>query len=76
MEPWSFAVTLYSAVSELTQEEEALFTPVAFILVAVATVGITCFAFRFFPVGLLRTGFITLVFEPGGRRWSFFHELC
>lgn len=45
------------------QEEEALFTPVTFILVTAATVGITHFAFKFFPVGLLRTGFITVVFE-------------
>lgn len=45
------------------QEEEALFTPVTLILVTVATVGITRLAFKFFPVGLLRTGFITVVFE-------------
>lgn len=44
-----------------TQEKEALFTPVALMLVTVATVGITRFTFKFFTVGLLRTGFITVV---------------
>lgn len=46
-----------------TQEKEALFTPVTLILVTVATVSIACFAFQFFSVGLLRTGFITMVFK-------------
>lgn len=45
------------------QEEEPLFTPVTLILVAAAAVGFTRFASRRFPVGFLRTGFITVVFE-------------
>lgn len=46
-----------------TQEKEALFTPVTLIVVTVATVRIACFAFQFFIVGLLRTGFITMVLK-------------
>lgn len=45
------------------QEKEALLTPVALILVTVATVGIARFAFKFFSVGLLRAEFITAVFK-------------
>lgn len=45
------------------QEKEALFTPVALTLVTVATVGLTCFAFGFFSVGLLRTGLVAVLFK-------------
>lgn len=55
---------MFDATGRLTQEEEALFTPVTLILVTVVTVGIACFAFKFFSVGLHRTDFITVVFKP------------
>lgn len=47
-----------------TKEKEALFTPVTLVLVAVSTVGTTCFAFKFFTVGLLWAGVVTMVFKP------------
>lgn len=46
-----------------TPEEEALFTPVTPILVTDVTVGSARFAFRFFSVGLLRAGFVAVMFK-------------
>lgn len=48
----------------LTQEKEALFTPVALTLVTVAAVGLTRFAFGSLSVGLLRTGLVAVLFKP------------
>lgn len=67
MELWSPVFTLFHALFRLTQEKEALLTPVALILVTVAAVDIARFAFKFFSVGLLRTEFITAVFKPRGK---------
>lgn len=55
------------AMSRLTREEETLFTPVTLVPVTAATVGVACFAFKFFTVGLLRTDFITVLFKPRGE---------
>lgn len=63
---WRLVSSLCCVVLRLTQEKEALFTPVALMLVTTATVGFTRFAFRFFAVGLLGTGLVTVVFKPKG----------
>lgn len=67
----SLVLPLCYAILGLTQEKEALFTPVALMLVTVATVGITRFTFKFFTVGLLRTGFITVVVKPREKEMEF-----
>lgn len=63
-----FLVTIESRATFLhttaTQEKEALFTPVTPILVTAATITVTCLAFQFLTVGLLRTGFITMLIKP------------
>lgn len=59
--------TLFNATVRLTPEEESLFTPVTPILVTDVTVGSARFAFRLFSVGLLRAGFVAVMFKPRGE---------
>lgn len=58
---------MFDTTVRLTPEKEALFTPVTPILVTDVTVGSARFAFNIFSVGLLRTGFIAVVFKPRGE---------
>lgn len=51
-------------IVQLTREKEALLTPIALMLVAVATVGATGSALPFRTEGLFRTDFITTPLKP------------
>ena len=51
-------------IVQLTREKEALLTPIALMLVAVATVGATGSALPFGTEGLFRTAFITTLLKP------------
>lgn len=51
-------------IVQLTREKEALLTPIALMLVAVATVGATGSALPFHTEGLFRTDFITTPLKP------------
>lgn len=51
-------------IVQLTREKEALLTPIALMLVTVATVGATGSALPFRTEGLFRTDFITTPLKP------------